>query len=530
MMLCSIRPRTTWRFLNFQRLVLLLASACGIAHGQVTGFTITASGPHHVVQGYYTFVMVSAKITSGVDENGTIPSVSGLPSGATAQFVNMARYCCGTQLYRLEQENPVRISTSSSTPVGTYPLQIIYRTPEGVQRSTTYTLYVDPVPTLTQKTGTYFPADTPLASLAAWNANMLFYGLQHCTPIETAAYNQSSVSYYDGARVYYQVADLTGNSAFNTCAGMVYASYSKYVNDNNGGIPGYEVFPQGLALRFQRTGDSAARQTLTTLRANTPYTSWPDTSYIINWNVSREISYGIETNLVDQSLGGPQNPHFQDLVEALFGHFDQWFQTKSATIVQPFMVALAAEALIQYWDVSHDPRVPPTLQMAADQIWAQSWDRSCNCFRYYDDVALDGTYSLSLDLNLLIAPLYGWVYHQTGFKGYRDQGDQIFNAGVAGAWLDGGKQFSQSYRWSGQYVQWRSSPPSSPPVQSQTVRSCDLNSDGAVNVLDVQLGTNQALGNAACGTGDLNGDGSCSIVDVMRIVNTSLGATCNTAP
>ena len=118
----------------------------------------------------------------------------------------------------------------------------------------------------------------------------------------------------------------------------------------------------------------------------------------------------------------------------------------------PSWLALAAEALIQYWDVSHDPRIPPMLQMAADQLWAQSWNTSCNCFLYWNSATSTGP---TADLNLLIAPLYGWVYQQTGAQIYRDEGDKIFNSGVAGAWLDGGKQFSQNYRWSQKYVEWR---------------------------------------------------------------------------
>jgi len=31
-------------------------------------------------------------------------------------------------------------------------------------------------------------------------------------------------------------------------------------------------------------------------------------------------------------------------------------------------------ALIDYWQQSQNPRVLPTLQAAADLIWAQSWD------------------------------------------------------------------------------------------------------------------------------------------------------------
>ena len=331
-------------------------------------------------------------------------------------------------------------------------MQITYKSALGIQRSVTYTIYVDPVPSPIHKTGNYFPPDTSLASLAQWQSNMVTYGRKYCTPAEAGSYSMYTVGYYDGTRIYYQIADLTGDSSFNACADLVYGSYSKYVNDNKGGIPGYQEFPHGIAMRFQRTGDLAARQTLTTLKNGGSFSNWPDAASIIDWGRSRETSYAIETNLVDQAQGGAPNPHFQDLVEAQFGQFDQWFVSKSTKYVQPFMVALAAEALIQYWDVSHDPRVLPTLQMAADQVWAQSWDTSTHKLRYWED---DGTFALYSDLNLLLAPMYGWVYQQTGAQIYRDEGDELFNYGVAGAWLDGGKQFSQNYRWSQKYVEWR---------------------------------------------------------------------------
>ena len=275
---------------------------------------------------------------------------------------------------------------------------------------------------------------------------------KHCTPTEAGSYSDFTVSYYDGTRVYYQIADLTGDSSFNACADLVYGGYSTYVNANSGKIPGYNVFPHGLAMRFQRTGDAAARQTLTTLENGGAYANLVNVWSVIDWSRSRETSYGIETNLVDQSLGGTPSPYVQDLVEAQFGQFDQWFVSKSADYVQPFMVALAAEALIQYWDVSHDPRVLPTLQLAADQVWAHSWDTSCKCFRYWNDSV---NYTTASDLNLLVAPMYGWLYQHTGAQIYRDEGDAMFNSGVAGAWLYGGKQFSQNYRWSQKYVEWR---------------------------------------------------------------------------
>jgi len=58
--------------------------------------------------------------------------------------------------------------------------------------------------------------------------------------------------------------------------------------------------------------------------------------------------------------------------------------------------------------------------------------------------------------------------------------------------------------------------------------ACDLNGDGSVNSLDVQIAINQVLGIATCGNADLIGNGACSIVDVQRIVNASLGGGCKT--
>jgi hypothetical protein len=56
--------------------------------------------------------------------------------------------------------------------------------------------------------------------------------------------------------------------------------------------------------------------------------------------------------------------------------------------------------------------------------------------------------------------------------------------------------------------------------------SCDLNSDGGVNVQDVQLGINQALGKITCTSADLQQNGQCYVVDVQRLINAALGGAC----
>jgi glucose/arabinose dehydrogenase len=55
---------------------------------------------------------------------------------------------------------------------------------------------------------------------------------------------------------------------------------------------------------------------------------------------------------------------------------------------------------------------------------------------------------------------------------------------------------------------------------------CDVNFDGATNVVDVQRVVNVILGAPAAGSEDLNRDGSVTVVDLQMLVNTVLGAPC----
>jgi hypothetical protein len=57
------------------------------------------------------------------------------------------------------------------------------------------------------------------------------------------------------------------------------------------------------------------------------------------------------------------------------------------------------------------------------------------------------------------------------------------------------------------------------------LNACDLNADGAVNVLDVQLSVNMDLGLTAC-TANIEGAGVCNSDVVNRIVTAALGGTC----
>lgn len=55
--------------------------------------------------------------------------------------------------------------------------------------------------------------------------------------------------------------------------------------------------------------------------------------------------------------------------------------------------------------------------------------------------------------------------------------------------------------------------------------ACDLNQDGTVNIVDVQLGTNMYLGTTAC-TATVEGAGVCNQDVVNRIKTAALGGAC----
>jgi hypothetical protein len=62
-------------------------------------------------------------------------------------------------------------------------------------------------------------------------------------------------------------------------------------------------------------------------------------------------------------------------------------------------------------------------------------------------------------------------------------------------------------------------------VTGSATNLCDINMDGVVNVADVQLIINEALGVRAA-TNDLNGDGVVNVADIQIDINAALGLGC----
>jgi hypothetical protein len=305
-------------------------------------------------------------------------------------------------------------------------------------------------------------ADIPF--LSQWEEQMVKFGRIHCAEIKDSSLpfdTRLLATYYDAEWIYHQIGDYTGDSSWQECAKAAQdVYYSQYVLPNGGKVPGYWNFTHGLARHFLSTGDQVAHSAVVLLSQNASYA--PDLTpadWTVDASFSREVAYALMSYINSQDVGESHRPRMELLVSQALGHMDQWFGSKTAAYVRPFMFALSSQALISYEEeIGDNPKILPAIAAGADWIWDHTWLPDRKAFQYTDRVVESGNTDPAPDLNLLIAPVYAWLWHQTGQTIYRDRADQIFGGGVEQAYLVNAKQFNQSYRWSFAYIKWRSMP------------------------------------------------------------------------
>ncbi|MCD6404810.1 MAG: hypothetical protein J7M19_03180 [Planctomycetes bacterium] len=288
----------------------------------------------------------------------------------------------------------------------------------------------------------------PIPEFKRWESNMIEYGRKHFDE-RSKGISEGNVWYYDGQRVFYQIADYTGDEKWIEAAHNSRETYRGYILENDGRIPGWRIFPHGLQMDWERHRNADSRKAAVLLAKESAFAA---TGGGADEGLSRETAYCINAYIAAEHLGEPRSPHLEKSVAWALGHINQWFVENSSDNWAPFMFGLTCEALINYYDnVKKDPRILPKIKMGLDECWKRAWVEKDQAFWYRANDKSKG----APDLNLLVAPAYAWVYLQTGDVKYRDRGDKLFAGGVKGAWLDGGKQFSQNYRWSFHYVKWR---------------------------------------------------------------------------
>lgn len=309
--------------------------------------------------------------------------------------------------------------------------------------------------------------------------------------------NGLAQTYYDGENCAYRLKDHFGGTSFDTLINEGWLAYNEYyVRPNSGGVQGFRNFTDGQ-LRDVLLANSRAANSLIGIQGiltNGSYVSQPvDMSDPV---LSRETAYAI-TAMINAvragiSLSGAQSARLAQLKAWAIGHCQQWVNG-TAAYFRPFMGGITAKSLIYYYDhVSADADIITNLKAVADYAWTACWKDVAGtwgaggAFLYTNNTSQGDPQDpfTQPTLNMLICPLYGWLFFKGQGANYRVQGDAIFQGGipdyqgavqVGGSYLGTrsavnpvGKDWDQQLFWGPDYIMYAEGIQSSSMVANPT--------------------------------------------------------------
>jgi hypothetical protein len=445
--------------------------------GEVEKFTTSGTGSQYIA------IVNPAKY---YPKNIYITSVSGFPAGAQLTWWRENIGCMGTKA-RMQGSMPVsylatdrfclQLNVPPDTPAGDFTVSItLSDTPAGGNSTVLeFPITVIHLPPLQTKSIDWASVP-PIPGLDRWERNMVSKdtgGARWCAdkahPTEVMAFGyEGQVWYYDGARVYYQIADYTGDREWANCARNIASQYRDRIFASKGVVQAWRAFPDGLAMSMCPSCDPGYGAALRAMINANVYANESG----LPWDGRiREISYSLDLEVAQQKAFGQPHKNLTNTADMVIG-FLLWYTEATGRYVQyqTFMCGLAMEALINYWELTHDARVPFVVKRMLDDIWAL-YSQKNHALIYDADVdptkcGMAVTWFNSdpgsgcgqnnhQGLNDLVAPAYAWYWRLTGDDTYLQRGDDLFSHNLDEE-IYSGKQFSQTYRWSFDYVKWRS--------------------------------------------------------------------------
>jgi len=299
-------------------------------------------------------------------------------------------------------------------------------------------------------------------------------------------------AFYDLESSAFKIRDHTGNATWDPWIQSAFDAYvTYYVLPNNGAVQGFRNFTEGQLEDVLRSTSrsSSALNSIQLQLANGAYVASSSENIAVS-TFSREVAYGLLTHINAERAGilltGPQLARRSQLLDFALGHIQQWAVNYSAPYYRPFMGGITAKALIAYFThVAEDSRIVPAIKTLADYTWSSCWKANSgawgqgNSFLYTDRVLPNNVEPQDgfthPTLNMLIAPMFGFVWWRTGIQQYRTQGDAIFLGGLpnysGGFHVSGsdlgtqsptnpyGKQYNQQLFWGPDYITWAESDP-----------------------------------------------------------------------
>ncbi len=127
----------------------------------------------------------------------------------------------------------------------------------------------------------------------------------------------------------------------------------------------------------------------------------------------------------------------------------------------PFMTAHMSRGLIRYHRDAQDNSMNSEIESIVPKLCDVIWNRA------YRELTENGVTKHGLyyqadgggekpapDLSLFVMPMFAWSWAVTGRKHYRERAIKLIESGLNWAWMEGQKQFCQSYIWSREGLVW----------------------------------------------------------------------------
>jgi hypothetical protein len=377
-------------------------------------------------------------------------------------------YCSGANAN--VRDLTIRLRTLPNTVPGKYSVAFTLESNGQVQTGT-YEFTVQPAPTapphpqLTPK---------PIPGLSTWEKQMFDLGKKWCIyrDEQNAAGNfvdnwgwTGDAWFYDGGRVYQNIDTYTAaaghplHAAWQHCALTLLDPYANYLVANNGNMAGYSIFPYGMAMNFYRTKAEVMRNGIKAVATLGPQRQ--SCGYVDPGGI-RENSYRSNAWMANEMLGAPRWPLLQRNIDKVMGNLNMANRGLAGS-VHPFMLGIGMETLIHWYDLNlaeghPDYRVLPVIKETLDAMWRDLWVPKQNIL-VYERYTLPPNHSISYGaLNNLVSVAYAWYWMQTGDTVERDHGDLLFQHAFddpEGGYSWSGKQFSQEFEFSFDFVRYR---------------------------------------------------------------------------
>ncbi len=307
---------------------------------------------------------------------------------------------------------------------------------------------------------------------------------------------------------------IGGDALLETYAEAAEDAWRPYSTDNSGGVTGYRNYTDGFRLDWVQNGDTVTRDALIDQAVSASFTTGSSSATMKDEFYSREVAYAVLGYINSEVFcATTHNTRMEPMVELMLadvgasvningattlsagGHIEQWLGSittdASGNITggthnfntdgwdgaspgvgteqgfAPFMGAITGWTLIAHYEnaasinggITPDPRTITKLVRLFDAMWVYYWVEGDASMKYRW-TSTDGSPALNNEM----APIYWWLYKQTGDIRHLQRGDALFNGTVGyesltyrgvstASYLS--KEFNELIRWTIDGLQWR---------------------------------------------------------------------------